>query len=245
MKVMFMDESGDHSLDVIDSQYPVFCLAGVIIDENNYQQVVNPALDKIKTDFFNDTGVVFHSHSIRKCIEEFLILLNPQTRKDFYQAMNDFMTISDVTVLASVILKEKLKDKYTHPSNPYAVSMMFLMERFLYYLEETDDQGYITVESRDPKSNSDLFDVYSHIMDNGSGYLYPISSARFKSRITKIEFVTKKQNENGHQIADLIAYPISTRVLHPTKPNPAYDIIRPKIRQKRGQIIGCGLKIFP
>lgn len=245
MKVMFMDESGDHSLDVIDKQYPVFCLAGVIVDEQNYQRVVKVSFDEIKTTFFNTTNVIFHSRNIRKCLDEFNILLKLQTRQNFYEAINNFILNNDLTVLASVILKEKLRDKYADPSNPYAMSMMFLMERFLYLLEETDDQGYITVESRDPKSNSDLFDVYSHIMANGSGMRYPIVPARFRSRITKIEFVTKKQNENGHQIADLIAYPISNRILYPTRPNPAYDIIEPKIRQKGGKIDGCGLKVFP
>jgi len=32
MKVLFLDESGDHSLNVIDPQYPVFVLGGVIVD---------------------------------------------------------------------------------------------------------------------------------------------------------------------------------------------------------------------
>ncbi len=32
---MFLDESGDHSLVKIDEQFPVFCLAGCIFDEEN------------------------------------------------------------------------------------------------------------------------------------------------------------------------------------------------------------------
>ena len=31
MYVMFLDESGDHSLDKIDSSYPMFVLAGCIL----------------------------------------------------------------------------------------------------------------------------------------------------------------------------------------------------------------------
>ena len=33
-KVMFLDESGDHSLRVIDPQYPMFVLGGVIVDRD-------------------------------------------------------------------------------------------------------------------------------------------------------------------------------------------------------------------
>jgi 23S rRNA U2552 (ribose-2'-O)-methylase RlmE/FtsJ len=32
MKVLFLDESGDHNLSVIDPQYPLFVLGGVIMD---------------------------------------------------------------------------------------------------------------------------------------------------------------------------------------------------------------------
>jgi len=32
MKSLFLDESGDHSLSVIDPQFPVFVLGGVIFD---------------------------------------------------------------------------------------------------------------------------------------------------------------------------------------------------------------------
>ena len=33
VKVLFLDESGDHNLTVIDPNYPVFVLGGVIVDQ--------------------------------------------------------------------------------------------------------------------------------------------------------------------------------------------------------------------
>ncbi len=148
---------------------------------------------------------------------------------------------------ASVILKANLKNKYFDPGNPYELSMMFLMERFLYFLEETGDQGYITAESRDPKSNKNLFEEYSNILSNGSGSgsEYFVRPSRFQARIRKIEFVTKKQNENGHQLADLVAYPIATKVLYPDRKNLAFEVIKPKFRKKGNRIKGYGLKVFP
>jgi len=67
MKIMFLDESGDHSLDKIDSQYPVFCLAGVIVDEDEYENSISPNLDHIKLKYWKTTNTIFHSRSIRKC----------------------------------------------------------------------------------------------------------------------------------------------------------------------------------
>ena len=33
MKVLFLDESGDHNLEVIDPLYPLFVLGGVILEK--------------------------------------------------------------------------------------------------------------------------------------------------------------------------------------------------------------------
>lgn len=33
MKVLFLDESGDHNLSLIDPQYPVFVLGGAIVEK--------------------------------------------------------------------------------------------------------------------------------------------------------------------------------------------------------------------
>jgi len=32
VKILFLDESGDHNLSIIDPQYPLFVLGGVIVD---------------------------------------------------------------------------------------------------------------------------------------------------------------------------------------------------------------------
>jgi len=32
MKILFLDESGDHNMEKIDSKYPVFVLAGAIFE---------------------------------------------------------------------------------------------------------------------------------------------------------------------------------------------------------------------
>ena len=44
MKLMFLDESGDHNLSVIDPQYPLVVLGGVIMDADYVQDVVAPRM---------------------------------------------------------------------------------------------------------------------------------------------------------------------------------------------------------
>src|SRR3989344_6872670 len=104
-------------------------------------------------------------------------------------------------ILASVILKNELKNQYSDPANSYALSLQFIMERFLFFLEENNDAGYISVESRDPKSNTDLLTAFTETINNGSWGSNPfqkhVTAKKFQQKIQKMIFVTKQQNENG------------------------------------------------
>jgi hypothetical protein len=48
MQVLFLDESGDHSLSVIDPQYPVFVLGGVILDADYAATEMQTAVHRFK-----------------------------------------------------------------------------------------------------------------------------------------------------------------------------------------------------
>lgn len=125
MKIIFLDETGDHSLEKIDSQYPVFGLAGVIIDEDVYKNEISPAIDEIKLKYWKSTDIVLHSREIRKCEPPFNNLLNASARKAFYNDLNNFFENADIKIISSVILKERLVNQYHDPSNPYAISTVF------------------------------------------------------------------------------------------------------------------------
>ncbi len=238
MKVTFLDESGDHSLTKIDDQFPIFGLAGCVFDENDYDQNSKAKIDALKLKYFNNTDVILHSREIRKCEPPFNILLNPHTKLNFYTDLNNLLRGLDFAIFASVILKKQLKDHTTDPANPYTLSMRYMLEQFLLYLEQHDDIGYISAEARDPKSNTDLLTTFTDVLNNGirDGKEKDIKAERFQTRIQKMVFVTKQQNQNGHQIADLVAYPITKYGWNKANPNPAFEVIQQKID---------GLQILP
>lgn len=60
MKILFLDESGDHDLIKVDPLYPVFVLAGCIIDSAYQDSVLAPGLAKIKKDMFKTDAIVLH-----------------------------------------------------------------------------------------------------------------------------------------------------------------------------------------
>jgi hypothetical protein len=56
-------------------------------------------------------------------------------------------------------------------------------------------------------------------------------------------FRNKKENINGLQLADLVAYPIARYVIEPQRANPSFDVLSPKIYRVGEQL--AGLVLYP
>jgi Protein of unknown function (DUF3800) len=66
MKVLFLDESGDHNLSVIDPSYPLFVLGGVIMEEAYAREVLTPRLAEFKRQLFGREDIVLHTADITR-----------------------------------------------------------------------------------------------------------------------------------------------------------------------------------
>ncbi len=242
---MFLDESGDHSLNPIDVNFPVFCLTGCIFEKNYYHEVARGKIDEFKMLFWGRTDVILHSHEIRKRKGDFSILNDPHIRTGFYEKLNELISGLDFRILACVILKNDHKAKYGNPINPYYLSLNFLMERFCMFMRKEDGfcRGFITAESRGKQEDDLLITEYQRLRNSGNQYLDSMSN------ITGLTMQKKIENIAGLQIADLAAYPIASKVLRPDTVNQSFEILEKKIEtappQKGRVILGYGLKIFP
>jgi hypothetical protein len=67
---------------------------------------------------------------------------------------------------------------------------------------------YTYAEKRGKKEDSALLDYYNEVLDRGTYFVKP---SRIKAYFKSFEFRDKRENITGLQIADLAAYPISTR----------------------------------
>lgn len=239
--VVYVDESGDHSLSSINPQNPVFVLAFCIFAKDSYRTSVVPAVQKLKFDFWGHDCVVLHSHDIRKSSGDFNILLNPNVRTSFYDAVNGIIEAQPFTVIAAVIDKNKHVARYSDPSNPYEIALTFCMERLQRWLHENgqaDKMTHVIVEKRGRTEDATLELEFRRIADgrNQVGKMPNLD----------IRFMDKKHNSTGLQFADLVAHPIGRHVINPAQPNRAFDLIMPKFRKGTGgQFKGYGLKTFP
>lgn len=239
--VIYVDESGDHSLVSIDPGYPVFVLDFCIFRKDHYASAVAPQVQAFKFAHFGHDIVILHEKDIRKQTPPFVFLKSQDKRDLFMGGLNQLIEAADFTIIAAAIHKEKLTRRYADPDNPYDIALTFCMERAYRFLKDKNQHTFTThiiVEKRGQREDRELERAFCRIRDGGN-YNGPMPGF-------EIVFADKKVNSAGLQLADLTARPIGRYVLSPSQPNRAWGIIEPKLRRSpTGQIVGWGLKIFP
>lgn len=240
---LFIDESGDHGLVNLDASFPVFLLCGLLTSEENYFQT-RDNINLIKKTFWGNKEVLFHSRDIRKCEKEFQILFDLDLKRSFYNQVNELIEKSKYRVLASAINKTTYIKTYGKLSNDvYELALSFLIERAIFSLDEVKDcekHLEIVIEKRGKKEDKKLDEHFQRLVSRGTGF---VSANRLKEVGIKITFRDKKENINGLQLADLLAYPIARYVIEPKRASPAFEVLKKKIYSKGGRLYG--LKIFP
>ena len=240
---LFIDESGDHGLVNLDANFPVFVLCGMLVNEASYK-IVRDEINEIKHHFWANKTVVFHSRDIRKCQKEFQVLFDMELKKDFYSRINHLITSNNYTVFAAAIRKDRYIEKYGKLSNDvYELALSFIIERAVFYLDEITEEKKelsIIIEKRGKKEDKKLEEHFQRLVARGTGY---VDAERLKVLNIKIYFRDKKENINGLQLTDLLAYPIARYVIDKNRANPAFDLLASKIYIKNNR--RYGLKIFP
>jgi hypothetical protein len=242
--VMFVDESGDHNLQNIDDNFPLFCLCGCVFEKEYYSATARPLIDNLKIRFWNSTDVILLSRDIRRQQGAFYFLKERHKREEFYEALNELMRRLDFSIIAIAILKREHLAQYgDRARHPYHLSLEFMMERFGLTMRRSggSNEGHVIAESRGRVEDKLLKEEFFRLKTEGSDY-------QGFEEITTLWTEKKRKNIVGLQIADLAAYPIARKILDPTGAQLSFDVLRAKICHKPGEpncILGYGIKIFP
>ena len=203
---LFIDESGDHGLTTLNTEFPVFLLCGILISEPAYQQL-RKSFNEIKAHFWKDKKVLFHSRDIRKCEKEFQILFDLELKADFYDRLNKALRDESYTVISSAIRKDRYIKKFGRLSNDvYELALSFMVERSVFYLDAIKGSKSLdmVIEKRGKKEDKQLHEHFQRLVSRGTGY---VAAERLRNIGPNIVFKDKRENINGLQLADLIAYP--------------------------------------
>jgi len=203
---------------------------------------VIPLVNRLKFDYFGHEGVILHSRDIRKAQNEFRFLQLVDMRQPFYARINEIMEKSAYQVISVAIKKEQHKQKYGPSSeDPYNLSLKYAMERLVPVLERAGQKEVVVIaEARGKKEDDALRLSFLQVTTYGTFY---IPASRFNPIKWRLVFAPKEMNVVGHQLADLIGYPVARRVIDPFKENPAFEVVKGKFCT--GEWYEHGFKIFP
>lgn len=238
--IVFADESGSPVLEGPDPTFPVFVLNCVLSSKTDYADRIVPRLQRLKFDFVGHDQLVLHERDIRRQQKDFAFLqVDAAARETFLDRMNGIVADAEIDVIAAVIHKVRLAQKYANPWSPYEIALHFCMETLLRRLRQLGQEGkrvHVVFESRGKKEDAELELHFRRIAANQANWGY--KQPDFRAMEWEPIFVDKKPNSSGLQLADLMARPIGLKALRPLQENRAFDVIRPKLAHG-------GMKSFP
>lgn len=243
--IVYVDESGDHSLQSIDQNYPVFALAFCIFHKRHYSEVIVPVLEKFKFNHFGHDQVILHENEIRKRKGVFNFSGDRAHQREFIEELTEIVNFGNFILISTVIDKRMLK-KQGAQDNAYNIALAHCMETLYEFLMEKNEQHkktHVVVECRGKKEDAELELEFRRVCDgnNRLGIDLPF----------EVLFSDKKAMSSGLQLADLVARPIGLNTLRPGQENRAFDALKVKLYCDQGRegagagFEGVGLKIFP
>lgn len=221
--IVFLDECGDHSLQKIDKDFPLFLLSLVLVKRDDYANLILPTINQLKLRYWDHEGINLHSRDIRKKAGPFAILNNASLREQFMEELTAVIASFPFELFVVGIDKQKLCRQYRDAKNPYDLAMTFAMERIVPCMQERKQATLpIIAEARGKKEDDSLKATFFDLLSCGTNY---ISSSQFQQVHYPLLFHDKRKNIAGIQLADLCAYPSARHILNPDQPNRAYEIV--------------------
>lgn len=234
--IVFVDESGSPTLSQLDPDYPIFVLVFCVVNKWTYADKIQPAVKRLKFEFFGHDMIVLHSHDIRKPKGDFRILQNKSVRERFLSRIDELVANADIHLIVQIVDKREWKKRIDSSFDPYHVALRLGLSQLDRFLSGKGQKGRLThiiAESRGKTEDRELgfeFHRFYHEMTVGGSGVTPWSTG---ARLD-LKFVEKKINSAGLQLADLAAHPIGRHYLKPDQDNHAFKIIESKIFQGIG-----------
>lgn len=214
--IVYVDESGDHSLKSIDKDYPIFVLAFSIFDKDTYMKDIVPKFQALKFKYFGHDIVIFHENDIRRRKEIFQTLYTKEIYTSFMDDLSEIIKSAEFKIITCVIDKVKLKQI---DDNPYHIALKSCLSQLNDFKKEYNQcktNTHIVVEKRGRKEDVELELEFRRLCDHRNYNL-------------DIVLADKKTNSIGLQLSNMIARPIGRKFINQKENNRAYEIIEKKL----------------
>jgi hypothetical protein len=199
---VFIDETGDHNLEIIDSTYPLFGLGALLIADEKYAAFEKSVLALKKLYFAEPETFILHSSELKRPTKSRSdprnkIMLDPVVRAAFYEEV--FVRCIEphgVRFIVCFVRKQQMAASYYNPENPYYFAFENALNRIL---RSSVDHVAMVAEARSPELDTELRAQYDRLCRTGTPFYTP---EMITSR-TSLQSVPKIENIAGLQIVDL------------------------------------------
>jgi len=212
---LYVDESGDHVFRKLDlPAHRFLCLLGCWFRADDYLEF-HDGLNRLKQTHFPhspDEPVILHRADIVNRRGSFWRLQDEGARERFDADLLELVARSRFRIVAVVIDKKALQERYDAPAHPYHLALGFLLQRYCGYLNHVNRQGDVMAESRGAAEDRLLKESYSWVHTRG---VWRTQAAFFQRALTTKELKLKPKSANiaGLQLADLLGHPVRHAIL--------------------------------
>ena len=240
-EALFLDESGDHSLDRIDANDPVFVLGGIIVERAYYLEFMESEIGAFKQRHLGSSELVLHTTDIIRGRNGFDVLNDEKRRQAFYAAMNDLMRALEYQIVACAVMKSAyVKAHGADQVDPYALCLEHIARCLCDEIGDVADGGIIFAERRRGDLDEQLEFEWGRIRMKKVQTDHGLAIER---SIIDLSLKSKKLNIAGLQLADLVVSPIGRHLLGKT-PREDWEIVQTKLSHRNGSYEGHGLTVL-
>lgn len=194
-------------------------IAGIAI-KNSDIVTMNAMLNKLKADLWpelspkNSESIILHVADIAKSNvgfnKEYKIFRAKENKVLLYNRLNEIFEKNDMTVFGSMINLQSLSQKYKKKFDNYLADEMCMediLNNYACFLKHHNATGKIVFESRSSgksdKSDRVFRKQFYKIVTHGTKMYKAIE---LQEVIDGIEFIKKRENNAGLQLADFVPY---------------------------------------
>ncbi len=179
-----------------------FALGEYAILKEDYENILVPKLQKIKTDLMPDPNLPLHLYDMRKNIKGFEFLSDMNVRNSLFDRIKQLIKDLPINIFVASINKKKYSNMYHDKINDvYDITLQTILENFVHFLIENNATGSFFVESRNSIENKYLQVCYYRLLTGGTLY---IDSNTIMDKLSILSFPLKSDNNLGVQLADFI-----------------------------------------
>lgn len=245
MYFIWVDESGSPRINPQFNDNGYYILCGVIVREENWREIED-GISTIKKGVFpelNPQDWELHAFDMWNGAGLFQPGKSPlslEKKRAVFSQVFEFVSKSEITLLCTIIFKDRLREKYTTPQ-PLKYSWTFLAERFEHFLAQKQtgtNNGLFAIDAIQNNIESQIRGVIGSMSRNGGNY--PPAD-----HVIGYPIFVKSHIHNMIQVADMIAYAVHRYYKGDSQFKDWFEKLKPKMYRPGGRLRGYGLKEFP